>query len=96
MRWHEMHTDQGNTGHHTRLMAANVLSSDGIDFTAIHLSVPCDSRNSKLDLTAMWNDDEQAVVKSFKFTAPTVEYTGDDAALSTDHTGTVSAERWPT
>lgn len=85
-----------NTGAHTSLMTNDVLSSDEIDFTAIHLNVPYGTKKFKLDLTAEWNDGEQVVTKNFKVSVPTVEYTGDDVALSTGDAGTVSAGGEPT
>lgn len=76
-----------NTGDHTSLMFNDVLSSDEIDFTAIHVDVPYGTKSFKLDLVATWNDGEKDVSKKFKVSVPTVEYTGDDVAISTDEAG---------
>jgi len=81
-----------NTGDHTSLMFNDVLSSDEIDFTAIHVDVPYGTKNFKLDLVATWNNGEKDVSKDFKVTVPTVEYTGDDVAISTDDAGSVPTD----
>lgn len=81
-----------NAGGHTSLMKNDVLSSDEIDFTAINVDVPYGTKSFKLDITATWNDGEKDVTKEFRVTVPTVEYTGDDVAISTSDAGSVPTD----
>jgi len=81
-----------NTGDHTSLMDNDVLSDAEIDYTAIHVDVPYGTKSFKLDLVATWNDGDKDVSKKFKVSVPTVEYTGDDVAISTNDAGSVPTD----
>jgi len=81
-----------NTGAYSSLMHNDTLSSDEVDFTALRLDVPYDSKQIKLDVVASWNDGKKDVEKKFTVTVPTFAYTGNDAALVTTNAGVMTVD----
>ncbi|GBD84625.1 hypothetical protein BMS3Abin02_01019 [bacterium BMS3Abin02] len=84
-----------NTGSYTSLMADATLSDGEIDFTAIHITVPYDTRrNVTLGLTVTYTSRGTPHSSDFIVRVPVTSFSGTDLAQVTTDVTTVGTAGW--